>query len=245
MKIVYFVRHGKAEARAQADDRDRPLSALGKAEVEAMAKRLQHEPIRIDAILCSPAERAGQTADILAGALHYAPPRIVLPELYTGTQDQIIQAIHACDNACTTVMLVGHNPGLSGAAHRLVQNYDSQIRTSGVLGVHFLSTTWQALSRDEAHLFLYDFPVRLAPKVYKQAQKTIREEVVGTLGGLLEPFDHTLPASLRKTIEKTSQRLAKDVLHVLHTSRLDSMLHQERPENKADPTGEPPPVDRQ
>ena len=44
------------------------------------------------------------------------------------------------------------------------------------------------------------------------------------LGGMKK-----LPGSLRKTIEKTSQRLAKEVLHVLHTSKPDNLIDQDVP----------------
>jgi hypothetical protein len=131
--------------------------------------------------------------------------------------------------------LIGHNPALSQAAHVLAQNFDSQIRTSSVLGVHFTNSTWQAVSQESAHLFLFDFPIRLASKVQKNTQLTIATGIMSTMGMLLNPIDHKLPGSLRKTIEKTSHRLAKEVLHVLHTSRSDSLLEQEVPAPEDEP----------
>lgn len=231
MKVLYFVRHGKGVPRSAEPDVQRPLSEIGKEEATVMANRLRPEGILPELILCSPAERAQQTASIFAKILGYDSQRITLrQELYQGKCERLLRVIHQLDNAYTNVMLIGHNPVLSEAAHMLVQHFDSEVRTSGVLGVNFTHADWHAISKDDAHLFLYDFPVRLASKVQKQAQKTIHKELVATLGALLDPIDHKLPGSLRTTLEKTSHRLAKDVLHVLHTSKLDSLLDQKTPE---------------
>jgi phosphohistidine phosphatase len=230
MKVLYFVRHGKGVPRSEEPDVQRPLSDIGNEEADIMAERLRQEGISPELILCSPAERAQQTARIFANALDYDVQRIIIQEeLYQGDYAQLLRIIQHLDDAYTSVMLIGHNPVLSEAAHMLAQNFDSVMRTSGVLGVNFTSADWHAICRNDAHLFLYDFPVRLAPKVQKSTEKIIRKELVATLGTLLDPIDHKLPGSLRKTVEKTSHRLAKDVLHVLHTSRLDSLLDQKIP----------------
>ena len=65
--IVYLVRHG--EAVPPEADPARPLSARGRAEVEATAKKLLAESAQVSEIWHSGKLRAKQTAEIIARVL--------------------------------------------------------------------------------------------------------------------------------------------------------------------------------
>lgn len=77
MRLI-IVRHGESEwnriGRYQGQ-LDAPLSELGLQQAEALAERLQHEPI--DAIFTSPLQRAARTAETVA---RYHPHVTVQPE---------------------------------------------------------------------------------------------------------------------------------------------------------------------
>ncbi|MDH3473057.1 MAG: phosphohistidine phosphatase SixA [Rhodospirillales bacterium] len=64
---LYLVQHGEA-LPAEADS-ERPLSAAGRRDVEALARFLAARGLRIERIQHSGKTRARQTAEILAGAL--------------------------------------------------------------------------------------------------------------------------------------------------------------------------------
>lgn len=66
MTTVYFVRHAQPDI-AHADDRTRPLTALGWADSEAVADILSERPI--DTILSSPYRRSMDTLRATAGRL--------------------------------------------------------------------------------------------------------------------------------------------------------------------------------
>jgi len=68
---VYFVRHAESEANAQdifssLDPEVYPLTAIGRAQAEAVAQRFETEGVRFDHIYASDLLRARQTAEIIA-----------------------------------------------------------------------------------------------------------------------------------------------------------------------------------
>lgn len=225
MKRLYFVRHGKAVPHSAEPDIQRILSEIGRDEVKTMAKRFRQQRYMPEMILCSPAERARQTAQMFAKTLNYDQQRIVIHnDLYEGDAAQIHALIRGLDDAYTTVMLIGHNPALTQGAHVLAQNFDSEIRTSSVLGVYFPGETWQTISREGAHVFLYDFPVRLAPKVSTQTAQTISNRLTEAMSTLIEPIDEQHFRAIQKTLAKSSYRLAKEMLQVLQTTQFEGIV---------------------
>jgi len=65
---LYVVRHGEAEARAETDAQ-RPLTARGRRQVDALWGELCRDGVRVERLVCSPYLRALQTAELIAG--HY------------------------------------------------------------------------------------------------------------------------------------------------------------------------------
>ncbi len=68
---IYFLRHGKAEDRAEwpGDDASRPLTAEGEAAMRREAKALRAMDLAPDVIVTSPLVRARRTAEIVADEL--------------------------------------------------------------------------------------------------------------------------------------------------------------------------------
>src|SRR4029077_2957390 len=75
MKQLLVVRHGAATGKsAGGEDRDRPLTPEGRRAALALGRRLKSDGITPDHVLCSPARRATETLDGLAGALNTLTP---------------------------------------------------------------------------------------------------------------------------------------------------------------------------
>ncbi len=113
---IYLVRHGDA-LPADADP-ERPLSALGRSQVERVATFLGRAGIRVGTVAHSGKTRARQTAELLA-AMVAAKGRI---EGRTG-MDPLDPALPLADEAETwkeDVMLVGHLPFMGKLASRLI-----------------------------------------------------------------------------------------------------------------------------
>ena len=112
----YLVRHGTAAPGP--DDRARPLTTEGRAEVEATTQALLAHGVEVAAIHHSGLARARETAEILGRAL--APPRGVHAATGLAPEDDPDVARAELELAREPLMLVGHLPHLARLAAALV-----------------------------------------------------------------------------------------------------------------------------
>jgi phosphohistidine phosphatase len=125
VKRLLLLRHAEAEAAhpnapAAANDFDRALTAHGRAQALQAGHRLRHERLLPDLMLVSPALRARETARIVAAYLECLSTLRYEPEGYPGTPATWLQRVRQIGPSIGTLLLVGHNPGLSDLARRLV-----------------------------------------------------------------------------------------------------------------------------
>jgi phosphohistidine phosphatase len=112
----YLVRHGTAAAGS--DDRARPLTPAGRAEIETTARILVARGAEVGEIRHSGLARAGETAAILARAL--APSRGVHASTGLAPEDDPAIAAAELELADTPLLLVGHLPHLARLTATLV-----------------------------------------------------------------------------------------------------------------------------
>jgi phosphohistidine phosphatase len=118
---LYLLRHGIAEDKALGKpDRDRRLTAQGRARMRRAAAGLRVLVEPLDAIYTSPYPRAAETAAIVVAALGKAPKPRSLEALAHQTSPmealRVLRSIIKGDH----VMLVGHEPELSQLASLLL-----------------------------------------------------------------------------------------------------------------------------
>jgi phosphohistidine phosphatase len=118
---LYLLRHGRAgQSSGGFDDSTRPLTAEGKKEVRNAARFLKRKKIRFDAIATSPLLRARETADIVAKVTGADADPVVWDELEPGG-DLDTLCYHASQYGEDAVLLlVGHEPSLSGLISRII-----------------------------------------------------------------------------------------------------------------------------
>lgn len=108
------MRHGKSDWHAgAADDFSRPLSARGRRDSPRIGQWLSAHELQPTRILCSPAQRARDTAKLLCNAEGIEHSAVLLiPELYLADVATLLSIIAAHAGDADPLMLVGHNPGL-------------------------------------------------------------------------------------------------------------------------------------
>lgn len=114
---LYILRHGDAAEHGDPryKENERPLTAKGIQRTKQLAHVLHEMEISMDAILTSPLTRAKETAEIVARGLklqeglreceHLAP---------SGSMENLVHQVNTIRPMPKSVMLVGHEPYLSG-----------------------------------------------------------------------------------------------------------------------------------
>jgi len=114
MLSLYLLRHAKAEDSAPAGgDRARALKGRGRKAAQLMGKflaRLEEPP---GLVLCSPAVRARDTAELARAAGGFRAPIELRPAIYEASPDTLLAEVRSAPAGTERVLLVGHQPGLS------------------------------------------------------------------------------------------------------------------------------------
>jgi phosphohistidine phosphatase len=162
MKRLLLLRHAKAApATDPLVDITRPLAERGERDARRIGERLHEQRLNPTLILTSPAARALQTAQIVAGTIDYPRERIALDRrLYLAEPAAIVEVIAAQDAVLGTLLVVGHNPGLTDLVHRLLPDFDvDDMPTGAVVGIDYAGADeWARVDGATATLSYYDFP---------------------------------------------------------------------------------------
>ena len=119
MKRLLLLRHGEAEpAGAAASDFERALTPHGRDQALQAAHRLRHAHCVPATILASPALRARETATIVAALLTRLQTLHYEASAYPGSPEALLQLLGALPEGIESLLLVGHNPGLSTLVRR-------------------------------------------------------------------------------------------------------------------------------
>ena len=162
MKRLLLLRHAKAEpATDPLVDIDRPLAERGERDARRIGERLRQQNLQPALILASPAARALRTAQLVAQTIEYPRDAIALDRrLYLAEPAAIVEIIAAQNDALETLLVVGHNPGLTELVHRLLPAFDvDDLPTCAVVGLDYgEAMAWQRIAGGAAALCYYDYP---------------------------------------------------------------------------------------
>ena len=162
MKRLLMLRHAKAvPASEPLADIARPLADRGERDARHIGERLREHGARPALILSSPAARALQTAQLVAAALDYPRERIALEQSLYLAPPAVIAAVVAAQSATVdSLLVVGHNPGLSELVHELLPSFHvDDLPTAAIVGLDYAGlTAWSQLRGGAAAFSYYDFP---------------------------------------------------------------------------------------
>lgn len=142
MKTLFVLRHAKSSWEdSDLSDFDRPLNKRGLRDVPAMGKIFFDNQFQPEIIISSPAKRAKQTA-ILIKETAQINGKIKFDErIYEASPLQLLQVISEADNNKTSLMLVGHNPGLEGLIKVLTGGIQP-MSTANLAVIDLKADTW-------------------------------------------------------------------------------------------------------
>ena len=124
-----------------------------------MGKRIVTHGIRPSLIIASPAKRAWTTARIIAAEIGY-PAEFLQREdsLYLASLDDLLDAVVAQDSGFNSLVVIGHNPGLTEFANFLIPGLTDNLPTAGVVSVQMDRDDWSLYEQPKAELIVYDYP---------------------------------------------------------------------------------------
>jgi phosphohistidine phosphatase len=135
-QTLYLLRHAKSSWKDPTlSDFDRPLNKRGRHDAPLIASRLLEQSICPDRILSSPAERAKCTAQIVGPKL--GQTILYHPEIYEASATTLQHLVESELKTVDSLMLIGHNPGLTELHNRLCSEAIENIPTSGIVGLSF------------------------------------------------------------------------------------------------------------
>jgi len=132
-------------------DELRPLSQRGIHNGELIGHWMVKQSILPEIVLCSTALRARQTLELVNNGLQLSADRIQFyKELYLASLPTLLQLLSEVDESFSSVMVVGHNPGLDYlvdyvSRDTLPRTNNGKLMTTGSLAQFDCPDDWDTL----------------------------------------------------------------------------------------------------
>ena len=133
--ILHFLRHAKTnQVSPTGRDFDRELLPRGYEQLKAFKSKLADQPITVTRVFCSSAKRTRQTWTEIADLF----PNATISfhnELHLASQQTLLNFLNQ-QQSTETILLIGHNEGLSDLASYLTGS-DIHLKTCGYVQLSF------------------------------------------------------------------------------------------------------------
>jgi phosphohistidine phosphatase len=142
---ILICRHAETEEPYQLQpDFERELTTHGTHQARETGVWLREKFGKIDKLLASPAKRASHTARIIAGKLYFDDELIdYLPDFYNAHEQQLLDSLSTLPDSVKTVLLVGHNPGVTKLARELTDKMIGYMDTAQVVSIEIDLENWE------------------------------------------------------------------------------------------------------
>jgi len=113
MRTLYLLRHAKSSwGDATLRDFDRPLKHRGREAAQQTGERLAVEKLNEPLVICSPAVRTRETAEIVLQSAGMRVEERFDERIYEGSLRDLTQVVGEIPDEKQIAILIGHNPGL-------------------------------------------------------------------------------------------------------------------------------------
>ncbi len=159
MKKLILLRHAKSSWNDDSlSDYERPLNKRGKLSCQFMKERLWKHLSPDFCIISSSSQRTRQTAKHFFKGFPGESPEIRFSqELYHANRDDILDVIHTCSNEFSTLVIIGHNPGLSQLSYILSGEARNMV-TANFAVIEFDFSSWDLIFDGSGMMVDFDYP---------------------------------------------------------------------------------------
>jgi len=149
-------------------DPERPLAPRGLKAAARLREHLRRSRFSPDLVLCSPAVRTVETLDRVRDGLAGDLRVEIEDELYAADADYLLARLRRLPESTSSVMVVGHNPGIADLAVGLAKGGEGKALermrrkfATGGLATLSVSLAWRNLGWDTATLEAFVVPKQL------------------------------------------------------------------------------------
>jgi len=141
----------------QLTDLQRPLNARGRHDAPLMAQVLSQITESVDELVISPSERTRETSKHIKEYVTFASEREV-DRLYHASTSDILDVVSMIDDALSSVLIIGHNPGLTYFYNQYAKKEVDNIPTCGLYRIRIDAKQWSEIDSTNAKVDLYKYP---------------------------------------------------------------------------------------
>jgi phosphohistidine phosphatase len=160
LRFLYLLRHAQsADKQINERDHDRELTPEGVKQSIMVGSYILKHSIIIDAIMCSTAERAKATANMVADTTKFDLGKIFMQEeLYEASTRTFFQFLTQLPEDYQHVMCVAHNPAISYIAEYFTRAEIGDMVAAGLAVIKFEVPSWKEIGQGNGELVNYVQP---------------------------------------------------------------------------------------
>ncbi|MFG1789929.1 SixA phosphatase family protein [Nocardia sp. NPDC049149] len=121
VRTLILMRHGKSAYPDGVGDHERPLAPRGQREAALAGDWLRATQPPIDAVRCSTATRTRETLAVTG----IDAPVVYEAGIYEASPQSLIELVQLSDDDVSTLLVIGHAPGMPWTAWELASNRNS------------------------------------------------------------------------------------------------------------------------
>ena len=159
MKSITIIRHAESEWSSLTDF-DRPLNTRGLSDAKLMGNVLLNKKINLDIIISSSANRAINTAKIIADQIQIDTDILEHENIYKSSSEELFDIVTELDDNINSAAFVGHNPTLHVLSEKFSAKRFTDFPTCSIVKINFNIKSWIDISIGELEYFIF-------PKLYK------------------------------------------------------------------------------
>ncbi|HKK20866.1 MAG TPA: histidine phosphatase family protein [candidate division Zixibacteria bacterium] len=225
MKRVYIVRHAQAVGKDLGmPDFERSLEPKGVRDSRKTGKRLARQDLQSAILISSPANRALETAHLVAKELDYPVEKILLKEPVYESSDvsAFIGILRELNDAYSTALLFGHEPSLSEFVSLLSGVPIASMPKAGVIGLEFSDATWTTVSGGDGTIFYLDAPMNKRDRLdaKKKLMKQVERDVANSVLETIESYSPEAAGRLKRVASNAGKEAAERLFKIAGSKKL-------------------------
>ena len=163
MRTLYLLRHAKSSWKdASLSDFERPLKRRGREAAQLVGERLAKEKLKNPVLICSPAMRARETAELVLKSSKLRVEERWDERIYEASLRDLLQVVSEIPDDKKVAILIGHNPGFEELLAFLTG--ESRRMPTAALAKIMFDVSWKDIEARSGKLDWFVTPKELAEK---------------------------------------------------------------------------------